>query len=230
MSPLSIPILYQDDHLVAATKPAGMPSHATPDPRRAHLVGTLQVQLERDAPLRLVHRLDALTSGVVLLATTADAATTLGDQFRERTVEKVYLAWVETHQDAPSTFTIDNHLSSPRRRDRGRVGSVRAGGDRAITAFEVVERRARHALILARPQTGRTHQIRVHLAERGLPIVGDPLYNPAFKKPAVKGNPSSTRLMLHAVSISFCHPSTGERQRCEAPISADFIDVARHLL
>ncbi len=191
-----LPILYEDADLIAIDKPAGMPA----SPTRTAAAGTAQTELEHQLRARdgngtrlfVVHRLDAGTSGVLLFAKTGAAAAALGAAFSESRVEKVYLARVPGTPATPHG-TIDLPLATV-----GRKTIVSASGRPARTDWELVATDGRSSLLRLRPETGRMHQLRVHLNAIGHPIAGDRLY----------GGPAAPRLMLHAERLVVPHPST----------------------
>ncbi|MDY0004162.1 MAG: RluA family pseudouridine synthase [Polyangia bacterium] len=231
-------ILYEDGQLLVVDKPPGLPTHATLDAARDSLVAATERYLrERDgienterAPyLGLHQRLDRDTSGALLFAKDPAVNSALGRLFSERLVQKTYLALaVRPKEPPPSTWTVENYLGpAPRRKGMGkrtRYQAVRSGGAPARTDFRLLETFARGLLVEARPRTGRTHQIRVHLAGAGLPIMGDDLYGLA--EGARPGHDSAgqepPRLMLHASSLAFPHPSTGDGLVIESPLPEDF--------
>jgi 23S rRNA pseudouridine1911/1915/1917 synthase len=166
----------------------------------------------------IVHRLDRDTSGVILVAKNDAAHRSLARQLKDRTVEKTYVALVEG-TPKPAEGVIDAPIGrDPRRRERM---SVIAGAREAVTAYRVIDRFAGYALVEARPRTGRTHQIRVHLAAIGHPIAGDRVYG--------KRTPLVERQFLHALRIAFDHPRSGERVTLEAPIAPDLEEALRKL-
>jgi 23S rRNA pseudouridine1911/1915/1917 synthase len=216
--PLDLPVLYEDEACLAVLKPPGLPSGPTRDPGRLHAAALAERAAGRQ--LTLLHRLDKDTSGVLLLGKTPAFGAALLDAFRHRRVEKRYLALVRGRPR--ESFEVVSHL---REGEGDRMLTVRAGGMRAETAFRVLARARDHALVEAAPRTGRTHQIRVHLAQAGCPILGDPLYG---GDAAAEGAPVP-RQMLHAWTLAFVHPGTGAELRLEAPVPPDFREVARAL-
>jgi len=215
--PESIPldILYEDEHVAAINKPAGMVVH----PAYGHTTGTLVNAVlarwpqlaEFGEPERagIVHRLDKDTSGVILVAKTAEAQDSLRAQFKARAVVKRYLALVEGTLNTP-----DGLIDAPIGRDpaqRKRMAVVRDGRE-AVTEYHVLDTYADFSLLEVLPHTGRTHQIRVHLAFVGHPVVGDTVYG--RRKPSIK----LKRCFLHAASLTFARPDSGELITVEAPL------------
>ena len=215
-APPAIAVLYEDDQCLAIRKPPGLASGPTRDPDRAHAARLAEELSGR--PLTLLHRIDKETSGVLLLAKTADFADALTRAFRQRTVQKTYLALIRG--SPPAEFEVVSHLSEG---EGGRMHLVRSGGVRAETRFSTLAERGGYALVEARPRTGRTHQIRVQLAQSGHPILGDSLYG---GEASVKSHPVP-RQMLHAWSLAFYHPGAGREVRVEDPPPEDFLEVAR---
>jgi len=225
----SLSVLYEDEHLVAIDKPAGMLSH--PSERTAQ--GTLADLAEgRFGPLPqiqgedrpgIVHRLDRWTSGVMVLGRTTEALEDLKRQFKERTVEKTYMALVHGLPRFESDW-IDAPIIRPRnRRDRYEVARGDDEGRQAQTYYEVRERFAGFAFLACFPKTGRTHQIRVHLASIGHPLVGDRVYRQpgALAVPVPAEAPVVDRQALHAQELKVEHPQTRERLSFEAPLATD---------
>jgi RluA family pseudouridine synthase len=210
-------VLFEDEALIVVDKPAGLPTHATADPARPHLVGLVLERLAGvagAAPYLGVHqRLDSDTSGVVLFTKDRAANAGLAPQFAGRHVAKVYHALTARPRElSPQTFRISTRLD---RRGR-RTTVVSEGGQAAETDVRVVEALPSALLLEVRPLTGRRHQIRAHLAEAGMPILGDPIY----------GSDASARraprTMLHAFRLSLGHPTTGARLTIESPHPQDF--------
>ncbi len=211
---LAIPILYEDDALLVVNKPAGLVVHPGAGTTETTLVEALLVDRDlpaSDDPVRpgIVHRLDKETSGVLVVAKTAEALASLQGQFAARTVEKLYLALVdgviaedEGRIDAP----IGRDPAAPRRM------SIQAGGRPAQTLFRVLRRDGGQSFLLVRPLTGRTHQVRVHFRYIGLPVVGDEIY----------GGPVAPWLGLHAWRLTIRHPSSGDTMTFEAPPPPEF--------
>ncbi len=219
--PLSI--LYQDDHLLALSKPPGMVTHPTASRRTGTLVNrllALQIPLSRrsggDHP-GIVHRLDAGTSGLMLVAKDDVTHAALAEMFRRHQVDRRYLALVRGRVEQ-ERFLVDAALE--RRRARIRVGV--ATGKGAATEVEVCERLGERTLVEARPRTGRTHQIRVHLSAIGHPVLGDRAYGGGGEDASRLG---LTRSFLHSWKIAFDHPVTGVRVELEDRLPDDLSEA-----
>jgi 23S rRNA pseudouridine1911/1915/1917 synthase len=214
-----VPIRYEDDSLAVVAKPAGVVTHPTQRRRTGSLVGRLRGMGMPLAPAGgtfrpgIVHRLDVGTSGLLVVAKTDDAFVALTVMFRRHDVERRYLALVRGRVDHDA-FAVEAALG--RRAARIVVDVARGRG--AETRFEVRERFPRSSFLEAAPQTGRTHQIRVHLAAIGHPILGDRAYGGLGEDARRIG---LTRPFLHAWRIAFSHPLTGERIDLEEPLPAD---------
>ena len=209
---LPVEVLYEDAAVIAVNKPAGLVVHAgagrhagTLVNRLVHRFGSLS-ELGGELRPGIVHRLDKDTSGVLLVARTDAAHRALAAQFADRTVEKVYLALVHGNVRADSGRITKPIARDPVRRTRmtARLGS----GRESLTEYRVRRRFEKFTFLEVRIGTGRTHQIRVHLASIGHPVAGDRVY----------GAPPAERLFLHAWRIGFDSPATGERVRVEAPL------------
>jgi len=215
---LPVRVVYQDDALLVLSKPAGLVVHPAP----GHPAGTLANALVRlggagGDPGRpgIVHRLDAGTSGLMIVARSEEAFAVLATAMAAREISRTYLALVEGQPDT-DTLTIDAPIGrSPRHRKKM---AVVAGGKEALTRVTVLERHPRTALVEAKPHTGRTHQIRVHLAAAGHPVVGDAVYGRDRKLAGALG---LERPFLHAARLSFSHPMTGAVIELEDPLPAD---------
>ena len=230
--PLSI--LHEDAEVFVIDKPAGLVVHPGAGNPDGTLVNGL---LFRDPSLAalpragIVHRLDKDTSGVMVVARTLQAHAALVEQLSARAVHRQYLAIVVGALVSGGTASgaIDRHP-----RDRLRM-AVRDDGRDAVTHYRLRERFRAHTALECRLETGRTHQIRVHMAHLKHPIVGDPLYGGALKLPrgasedlvaALRG---FRRQALHAETLEFVHPLSGEPLRCSAPVPADMLELMRVL-
>jgi 23S rRNA pseudouridine1911/1915/1917 synthase len=225
-------ILFEDEDLIVVDKPAGLPTHATQDESRDNLfaaVGRFLSRRDGDEPYLGVHqRLDRDTSGVVLFTKTKRVNAAIAKSFSEHAVSKIYHAI--THAPRPDLrrklkreWTIKNHLGKiSSSGKRSRYGTVRSDGQFAETAFRVIEAHSGGAWIEAIPRTGRTHQIRVHLSEYGLPIIGDDLYG-------VGEHAAAHRLMLHAVQLVFRHPIATHEVVVKSELPIDFKRCLREI-
>ena len=226
---IDVPVVAVDEHVVVVDKPAGLVVH----PGAGHATGTLVNGLLArwpelagvGDPARpgIVHRLDAGTSGLLVVARTAPAYASLVAQLAARTVERHYLALVWGWVEAPAGM-VDAPVGRAAR-DRTQM-AVSAGGREARTRYKVVARYAEPApvtLLECWLETGRTHQIRVHLAAIGHPVVGDSRYRGA--RPSLPVD----RPFLHAFELGFDHPATGDRQQYSSPLPPDLEDVREHL-
>src|SRR5205823_6031600 len=176
--------------------------------------------------LRKVHRLDKLTSGLLVFARSALAERVLGRQFRAHTVDRQYLAVVPGH---PRPGTVRTRLV--RDRGDGRRGSSPAegAGKLAITHLVAVEPVGAYSLVTCRLETGRTHQIRIHLAELGHPVCGDPVYRIRPDGSVAADESGAPRLALHAAELGFAHPATRERLHWTMPLPDDLAQFVERL-
>ena len=231
---IPLAVLHEDASVLVIDKPAGLVVH----PGAGNPAGTLvNALLHRDPSLGklpragIVHRLDKDTSGAMVVARTLEAHTALVAQLSAREVHRQYLAIVAGALVSGGTAdaAIDRHP-----RDRLRM-AVREDGKDAVTHFRLRERFRAHTALECRLETGRTHQIRVHMAHLRHPIVGDPLYGGSLKLPkgasealvaALRG---FRRQALHAEVLEFAHPASGQPLRCEAPLPADMRELMRAL-
>jgi 23S rRNA pseudouridine1911/1915/1917 synthase len=224
--PVPLDILYEDEHLLVVDKPAGMVVH----PAYGHSSGTLVNALLAHAPqvanvgglerAGVVHRLDRDTSGLLLVAKDEETRVGLQRQFKRRQIAKSYLALVEGRV-TPREGVIEAPVGRDKRQ-RKRMAVVRSGRE-ATTTYRVIEAFADHTLLEVRPHTGRTHQVRVHLAWLGYPLVGDEVYG-LRRQRLLQG-----RHFLHAWRIAFTHPITGERMSFEAPLPRELDAVLARL-
>ena len=214
-------VVYQDDDIVVIDKPLGMAVHPTPGWGGPTVTGELAksgVQLSRAGAAEregVVHRLDANTTGVMVLAKSDRAYQDLKNQFHDREVAKVYHALVQGHPD-PSTGTIDAPIDRhPKHRERFAVVS---SGRASTTHYQTLEAFRGASLIEVELETGRTHQIRVHMSAVGHPCVGDTLYgaDPTFSRSL-----GVERQWLHAKRLGFKHPGTGEAVTYESEYAPD---------
>jgi 23S rRNA pseudouridine1911/1915/1917 synthase len=230
LKPEAIPldILYEDDDLIVVNKPSGMVVH----PAAGHSQGTLVHAILAHAPdIRgvggearpgVVHRLDKETSGLILFAKHDLAHRYLQRLFKEREIQKTYLAIVDG-RPATATGRVEAAIGRDPK-ERKRMSVVRsARGREAVTLFKIVEAFADHSLLEAKPETGRTHQIRVHLAFLGCPVVGDRVYGQ--RKPTLP----VARQMLHAWKARLVLPGEKEPREFEAPVPLDFQTTLRDL-
>jgi len=217
------PVLFEDDHLLAINKPAGVAVHGGSGVSSG-VIEQLRLARPEARFLELVHRLDRETSGVLLLAKKRSALTTLQDQFRARDTGKIYSALVFGAWPA-SLKVIDlplhkTHDAAGERQVRV-VSPAHDEGRRSITLVKVSRRLATTTLLDVTIKTGRTHQIRVHLAHSGHPIVGDPKYGDFALNKAFARGCHFARMFLHARQLAFDHPASGERITLIAPLPAD---------
>jgi RluA family pseudouridine synthase len=232
------PVLFEDDAVMAFDKPSGLliaPDRW--DKSRENLMDLVHAKLGEE--VANVHRIDADTSGLVLCAKTKPALDFLSGQFQSKSVAKIYHALV-VGMPAMDEYTVDFVLKEDEAKP-GRMCVVKKHGKASVTEFTVRDRfprpagRASFAYLECRPLTGRTHQIRVHLASSGTPILNDPFYGDETRlllsdlKRGYKGRlderPLIARLALHAGSLTFTHPLTREKTTLVSPLPKDF-DVA----
>ena len=225
-------VLYDDDHMLAIDKPAGIAVHPGP----GHPVGTLVDRLlALGTPLSrsgggerpgIVHRLDKETSGAMLIAKNDDAHARLAAQFAGRSVRKTYVALLRGRL-GPDEGLVD----APIGRDPGnrqRMAVVTSGRE-ARTGFTVAGRTPGHSLVIARPQTGRPHQIRVHFASVGHPVAGDAVYGGRQDRGRGGGGGAARRMFLHSLRLEFAHPVSTLPVAVEAPLPPDLDAVLREV-
>jgi 23S rRNA pseudouridine1911/1915/1917 synthase len=210
------PVLYEDGDLLIVNKPAGLvvhPAYKHPDGTLVDAVFARQAEQSEPRPW-LVHRLDRDTSGAVVFAKTATARRSLARQFANRSVHKLYLAIV-----CGTLEPVSGLIDAPLRRDPNdrRKTILVPTGQPSQTWYSVLASSSIYSLVLAEPLTGRTHQIRAHLASRGAPLVGDICYDELRQQDTVV----APRVMLHAWQFSCTHPGTGVRLQVMAPMPRD---------
>lgn len=238
---IPLEVLFEDAHVVVINKPAAMVVH----PSKGHWQGTLAAALAfhfehlsstggSNRP-GIVHRLDRDTSGVIVVAKTDSAHLALAAQFEQRTVEKEYFALVAGVPDRDRD-AIDLPIGThPYQREKMAIRRGHSTSREARTFYEVAERFDRFAALRVFPKTGRTHQIRVHLAHVGCPVLCDRLYGGRSRITAgeIRGVSDDTGLLerqaLHARRIRLRHPETGEQLECEAPLPGDIQRVLDEL-
>lgn len=223
---LPLKILYEDADVIVVDKPAGMVVHAGAGHHAGTLVnallhhfGTLS-SINGDLRPGIVHRLDKETSGVLAVARTDFAHQSLASQFQNRQVEKIYLAFVHGRMKRENGTITTPITRDPARRTR--MTTKLGAGRSAHTEYQVLEQLSPGAFLRVRIGTGRTHQIRVHLASIGHPILGDRLYGAPASTPGV---PALERFFLHAHRLRFVSPSTGEPITVESPLPDDLANV-----
>ncbi|MBS1954669.1 MAG: RluA family pseudouridine synthase [Cyanobacteria bacterium SZAS-4] len=236
LQPENIPleIVFQDEHLAVINKPAGLVTHPGAGIDSGTLVNALLFHM-RDSlsgisgTVRpgIVHRLDKDTSGLLVIAKNDLAHRSLAEQIKAKTARRNYIALVDGVMK-PDLGTIDKPIG--RHPTKRKQMAVVSEGRKAISRFKVIERFAKFTLVKVMLETGRTHQIRVHMSSLGHPVAGDLLYNPkssgneaARQKLGLKGH------ALHAAQLSFTHPTTGMLLEFEAPLPEDFQTLLTHL-
>ncbi|MBI4859108.1 MAG: RluA family pseudouridine synthase [Candidatus Riflebacteria bacterium] len=225
-SPPSYQVIHEDDSIVAVNKRAGAFCHPVGRLHNRSVISDIRRDRGRDGlAIRPCHRLDRFVSGLLVMAKSREAAGQLGAQFEGRDVEKAYLALV--HGEVPHD---QGRISIPVGKAANSVIRIRMGpdpdGKPSVTRYAVLRRLPGHTLLLLEPETGRRHQLRLHLSEIGHPIVNDPLYGPKIDVDYYErqtfdnhDDPDDARrwIALHSYRLTFDHPSTGVRMTLEAP-------------
>jgi len=237
---IPIEILYKDDYIVLVNKPAGMVVYPSAGHGRGTLMNALAYHFRKLAsiggPLRpgVVHRLDKDTSGVMVIALTDEAYYNLLEQFRKKTVKRRYIALVDKKlpRDEGEITSLIGRSESDRKKMSTRVRK----GREAVTTWRVLERFANATLVEARLRTGRTHQIRVHFASIGHPVLGDRTYGKKteievtrYALCVTKKKITFPRQMLHAESLGFIHPVTGEYLEFSSKLPEDMAQKIEEL-
>jgi 23S rRNA pseudouridine1911/1915/1917 synthase len=216
---MALAIVFEDKDLMVLDKPAGLivhPGAGNPDRTLMNALLAHAPALRQVPRAGIVHRLDKDTSGLMVVAKNLTAQANLAAQLADRSVKRTYLALV--HGAPPAYGEIDAPVGRDTR-VRTRM-TVTARGKEARTRYRVLERLGRIALVECRLETGRTHQIRVHLQHIGHPVVGDPVYRRGAKAVALPG-PAFARQALHAAELELIHPRSGKAKRWSAPLPAD---------
>jgi 23S rRNA pseudouridine1911/1915/1917 synthase len=227
----AVPIIFEDDDVIVVDKPPGLVVH----PGAGRTSGTLMDVLVASRPHMIgvgepdrwgiVHRLDRDTSGVMVVAKTAHAHAVLSGQFKEHSIHRIYMALVRGNPSEDQGI-IDAELGR-HAKDRKKISTATRKGRRAVTRWKVIERLPGMALLEITPETGRTHQIRVHLASRGLPVAGDEVYGKARKNTANvapevrKLSECLHRQALHAAVLGFAHPADSRYVEFSSPLPQD---------
>ncbi len=227
---MPLDIIYEDEALLIVNKPAGLVVH----PGAGNWSGTLQngllfynQQLATLPRAGLIHRIDKDTSGLLMVAKTLPAHFSLSEQLQQRSIHREYQAIVRGWLTAGGT--IDEPIGR-HKHDRIRQ-TVRDDGREAITHYRLIKRFTRHSFIQVKLETGRTHQIRVHMAHLHYPLVGDPIYSGGFRLPAQCSPDLETQLRafkrqaLHAAKLGLIHPETDEYMEWEQPLPEDMVQL-----
>lgn len=224
---IPVPVIYEDDDIIVVNKPKGMvvhPANGNPD---GTLVNAILAMCKQSlsgigGQIRpgIVHRLDKDTSGLLIVAKNDLAHINMSKQIQDRLVTKKYIALVRglVREDEA---TIDMPIARSKN-DRKKM-AVDKNGKKAVTHFKVIKRYNKYTLLDIKIDTGRTHQIRVHMAQIGHPVVGDSVYSNGKNEFGIQGQ------MLHAKSLDFVHPITGEKLHLEAPLPEYFEEVIKKL-
>ncbi len=220
-------VLAEDEDFLVVDKPAGLLTVPTAEREKdtllARVLDYLHHRYRRRPVALVVHRLDRDTSGALVFARTRPALHFLQDLFRRHAIDREYLALVEGGLEPSGTFLAD--LAGDGVHLKRGVATRGQRGKRAVTHYRTIERLPGASLVAVRLETGRTHQIRVHFAAAGHPVVGDRVYGrPERESKGGAGRPAPgvPRQMLHARLLGFAHPRTGEPVRAESPLPADF--------
>lgn len=224
---IPVDIVYEDDDIIVVNKPKGMvvhPANGNPDGTLVNAVMAICKDslsgIGGEIRPGIVHRLDKDTSGVIVVAKNDKAHINMSEQIKNHEVEKTYIALVKGFvKEEEATINMPIGRST---RDRKKM-AVNKNGKNAVTHFKVLERFGNYTLLEVKIETGRTHQIRVHLSEIGYPVVGDTTYSNGKNEWGIKGQ------CLHAKSLKFKHPITGKEMFIEAPLPEYFENVLQEL-
>lgn len=225
---ISLDIIYEDEDLMVVDKPAGMVVHPAIGNLKGTLVNAISFhckgrlsRINGDIRQGIVHRLDKDTSGLLVIAKTDTAHAALACQFASRSVKRIYKGIVYGYPKN-ERGTVDAAIGRDYK-NRLRMAVVESGGRAAVTHYRVLENLREFSFVEAELVTGRTHQIRVHMAYIGHPLLGDTLYGPKKQRFDVK------RQMLHAVTLGFIHPSTGQYMQFDSPLPGVLNNLLKRL-
>lgn len=224
---IPVDIVYEDEDIVIVNKPQGMVVHPAPGNYHGTLVNALLYQCKNLSSINgvirpgIVHRIDKDTSGLLMVAKNDKAHRSLAEQLKEHSVNRVYIALV--HGNIREEHGTINAPIGRHPIDRMKMAVVDRNGRNAVTHFRVLERYGDYSFIEARLETGRTHQIRVHMSYIHHPLVGDPIYGQKKEKFYTEGQ------ALHAQTIGFIHPSTGEYMEFHAEIPDRFNEIIKKI-
>ena len=224
---IPVEVVYEDNDIIVVNKPKGMvvhPANGNPDGTLVNAImamckGSLS-GIGGEIRPGIVHRLDKDTSGLLIVAKNDLAHINMSNQIKDRQVKKIYIALVKGNINEDEA-TINMPIGRSKQ-DRKKM-SVRKDGKEAVTHIKVIKRYDKYTLIRVKIDTGRTHQIRVHMAEIGYPVVGDEVYSNGKNEFNVHGQ------MLHSTSLDFVHPITGKQMHFEAPLPEYFEEVLKKL-
>lgn len=226
---IALAIIYEDDDVIVVNKPQGMVVHPAPGNHSGTLVNGLLYHTKDLSNINgvmrpgIIHRIDKDTSGLLMVAKNDCAHHNLSEQLQEHTILRRYYGLVKGVVK-PSKGTVDMPIGR-HPMDRIKMAVVEKNSKAAITHFEVIKRFARYTFVRFQLETGRTHQIRVHMEKIGHPLAGDPLYGKGDKN-----NPFKTQgQCLHAQTLGFIHPRTGEKIVFKAPLPQSFVAVLKSL-
>ena len=216
-------IVYEDEYMLAINKPAGIPTQATYSSIKGTIIEAVEnyyAAMGKKQYVRLIHRLDKGTTGVLVISKNPLANSGLTYQFREKKVKKEYVA-IASGIPESKTGTIETSIAKVKG-SHTKYENAKTGGKPAVSRYEVSRELTGHSVILVKPLTGRTHQIRVHLSSLGHPILGDELYGGStrllVKSKGEMHDINITRVMLHAGSITLFHPKDKKRLKIRAKI------------
>ena len=224
---IPLDIIYEDSDIIVVNKPKGMvvhPANGNPDGTLVNAILSICKNslsgIGGELRPGIVHRLDKDTSGLIIVAKNDKAHINMSEQIKERNVKKTYIALVRGN--VPEEEATINMPIGRSTKDRKKM-AVTKNGKQAITHFKVLKRYSKYTLLEIKIETGRTHQIRVHMAEIGYPVVGDAVYSNGKNEFGIEGQ------MLHAYKLEFMHPITNKHMELTAPLPQYFEEILRKL-